>query len=98
VIVYRETKKNRKVPVPIVSFDESKKIVLKEDDCSATSINSEYTMSSQKMSTAASVGLGVAIGGVVAIAFMKWKESSTSTSKSFVEPPPVTFLESVPSE
>ena len=56
-----------------------------------------FSFAMSQKSTVVSVAVGAAIGGVVAFAFMKWKESSDS-SKSFVEPPPVTFLESVPSE
>lgn len=50
---------------------------------------------SQK-STVAGLGVGLAVGGALAFAFMKWKDGKAAAGDE--EPPPVVFLDSVPSE
>ena len=49
---------------------------------------------SQKKSTMASLSVGLAVGGALAFAFMKWKDKAAGDE----EPPPVVFLDNVPSE
>lgn len=50
--------------------------------------------------TATTFGAGLLVGGVVAVAFLKWKGglSSKGSEDDYEEPPPVEFLEKVPSE